>query len=386
MTLIGHNIARTKLTNKRTVLQCLLRYGSISRQQIAVITDLTPATISNLTSELIEEGLVMEMGILLPAKRRVGRKSIALALNPNACCTLGVHMSANEVQIGQVNLYGIARTIRRNELPLQLEQGQFIDRLLADIDACVTEASDKVVTAIGIGLVGLVDFDKGVYLSREHLGWKDVPLESLLRERHRIPVYVDNNVRTMALAEKMFGAGRKLTDFLFIYIGQGIGSGLVIGDRLYRGGQSGAGEFGHMTYMPDGPECWCGNWGCLEKYASHAAIIKELGANGTADLLLRLDQGDRLAEEAVSNAGRKIGTVLASYINMFYVPNIVVGGVLSKETYPLLGEIRRELMNRSYLAKREHVQITASELGDGIGLAGAAALAQWNEIFEIRRQ
>ncbi|MBJ9992320.1 MULTISPECIES: ROK family transcriptional regulator [Paenibacillus] len=385
MVLMGQNITRSKQTNKRTVLQCLLRYGSISRQHIAEITSLTPATISNLISELIEENLILEKGHLEEDRRRVGRKSVALAFHPRACNALAVHMNANEVEIGLVDILGTVRKLRRYDISQERDQHVFIERLLAEMDACIAELGRSSFAAIGVGVVGSANFDTGTYLSREHLGWKDVPLAALLRERYGTPVYVDNNIRTMAMAEKMFGVGRMLTDFLLIYIGPGIGSGLVTGDRLYRGGLTGAGEFGHMTYDPEGPECYCGNRGCLERYSSLTAIVSELYAAGSQELLDRLNKGEPQAHEAVSRAGRRIGTVLASYLNMIYVPKVIVAGPLAKEPKPLIDRIRREVFERSYLAKREQVDVVASSLGENIGLVGAAAMAQWNEIFEHRR-
>ncbi|MBB6733618.1 ROK family transcriptional regulator [Cohnella zeiphila] len=385
MVLMGHNISRSKQTNKRTILRCLLRYGPISRQRIAEITSLTPATISNLISELIEENLILETGHLEEFRRRAGRKSVALAFHPQACNALAVHMNAREVHFGLAGINGTVRTLRRYEISFDSNQSAFIERLLAETDACIAELRKDSLSAIGVGLVGFVNFDTGTYLSREHLGWKEVPLAALLAERHGLPVYADNNIRTMALAEKMFGVGRTLTDFLLIYIGPGIGSGLVAGDRLYRGGSTGAGEFGHMTYHPEGPACYCGNRGCLERYASLTAIAAELQVSGVLDPLNLLKQGDRQAHEAVARAGRRIGTVLASYLNMFHVPKVIVAGPLAGESIPLLEEIRRELYDRSPLAKRERVEIVGSELGENIGLVGAAALALWNEIFEHRR-
>ncbi|WP_177222408.1 ROK family protein [Paenibacillus sp. UNC496MF] len=346
---------------------------------------MTPATISNLISELLDETLVMEKGNLEEDRRRAGRKSVALAFHPNACNTLAVHMNAREVQIGLANIHGTVQTLRRYEISLESGQSAFIERLISEIDACIAESEEVTIAAIGLGLVGLVHFESGTYLSKDHLGWKDVPLAALLRERLGLPVYIDNNIRTMTMGEKMFGAGRTLTDFLLIYIGPGIGSGLVIGDRLYRGGSTGAGEFGHMTYNPDGPICHCGNRGCLERYTSLTAIASELDALDEEELLNRVRQSDRQAHEAVSRAGRRIGTVLASYLNMFHVPKVMVAGPLAEEGSPLLEEIRRELYDRSYLARRERVEVAASELGENIGLIGAAALAQWNEVFEHRR-
>jgi glucokinase len=294
-------------------------------------------------------------------------------------------MNAHEVQIGLVDILGTVQMLRRYDISQERDQSVFVEHLLSEVDACIAEMGRDTIAAIGVGLVGPVNFDTGTYLSKEHLGWKDVPLAALLRERHGLPVYVDNNIRTMAMAEKMFGAGRTLTDFLLIYIGPGIGSGLVTGDRLYRGGSTGSGEFGHMTYNPDGPRCHCGNRGCLERYASLTVIASELHAAGGQELLDLLNQGNRQAHEAISRAGRRTGTVLASYLNMFYVPKVIVAGPLAKEPLPLLEEIRLEVYERSYLAKRERVEVAASELGENIGLVGAAALAQWNEVFEHRR-
>jgi predicted NBD/HSP70 family sugar kinase len=136
-----------------------------------------------------------------------------------------------------------------------------------------------------------------------------------------------------------------------------------------------------MTYIPDGIPCWCGNRGCLERYASESAILETLGLAHMDELLLNYQAGDPKTAEQLREAGRMIGKVLVSFLNMLHVKRIVVGGRLASKELPLLQEIREVVRERSVTARYSHIEITASSLGREIGMIGAAALAMHGEFF-----
>jgi N-acetylglucosamine repressor len=185
----------------------------------------------------------------------------------------------------------------------------------------------------------------------------------------------------MALAEKLFGSCKNETDFLCVYLGQGIGSGMYLRDQLFRSDLTGAGELGHMIYQPGGIPCWCGSCGCLERYASEAAILKEFKVSSIDDFITGCKHGDEKMRKGATDAGKQIATVLTSIINMLHVHKIMIGGKLADLELPLITEIRKEVRHLSFLDKKRRVEIEASSMGEQVGVIGAASLALLYAVF-----
>lgn len=379
----GQNVSRTKMMNKMKVLQCLLRDGTISRQQIAEMIKLTPATITNLTTELIADRWVRETGFIEEENRRAGRKHIGLELSGENKRAGGIHLGVDDVAFAEIDLKGNILKQHHYLVKERQPEQNYVQRLLEEAAVFFQDNNDGLsLIGVGVGCIGLVHPETGLLLRKAHWGWKEnIQLASLLKGQITAPIYVDNNVRAMAIAEKMFGNGKHHSEFLFLYVGQGIGSGLIMGNKMYRSGLSGAGEFGHMTYLPYGEQCWCGNRGCLERYASHTAICKELRVSSMEEVLQAFDAGDESAAVMIQKAGERVGTVLASYLNMFYVPKVILGGILTDKRFPFLHAVRQEVAGRSFLAGHEGVEIEASGIGGRIGLLGSASMAFWNCMF-----
>lgn len=382
MTGIGQNSIRNKRVNRALVLDMLLRAGPLPRRELAGLTRLTPATITKITAELIAEGLVREIGVWNGRANKVGRKFIALDLVPEAVVVGAVHIRHAVVETGLVDLKGAVLARRCVHLPDQLEGDGLVDLVAKELEMAVAECGGCRLSAVGAAAVGLVDCSGGVVISApQRPQWRGLRLASELRRRLPLPTFLENNVRSMALAERMFGALNDEANSMCVYIGNGIGSGLIIRDQIYQGGLAG-GEFGHMTYLPHGLPCWCGNEGCLEQYAAEPALLRELDVGSIAEILLLARQGDARVLDGMRVAGERIGTVLASFINMFYVPRIVVAGSLADGDLPLVPEVQAVVNRLSFLARRQGVTVTGSRLGEDIGLLGAASLALWNHVFE----
>jgi predicted NBD/HSP70 family sugar kinase len=210
-------------------------------------------------------------------------------------------------------------------------------------------------------------------------GWHLYPIEQRLAERHGAPVLVDNDVNAMALGE-YWVMEPKFDDFVFVKVGTGIGSGLILGGELHRGANGAAGDIGHMRATSDEVVCRCGNNGCLEASAGGAALaahLRELGhkAHGSRDVVKLLERGNRDATRAVRQAGRLIGQVLASMVNLLNPSLIMIGGDLARAEQELLAGIREVVYQRSTSLSTTDLQITVSSLGGRAGVTGAAALA-----------
>ncbi|WP_162595931.1 ROK family transcriptional regulator [Bacillus sp. CGMCC 1.16541] len=381
MVLKGQNTTRTKQLNQSLVMRVLLQHGPLSRQKIAEMTELTPATITYITAELIQEGFIMERGDVQESKKRAGRKSIALDLQENSYWVLGVHISMESLQLGLVNLKGTTRHLQTITVPASFNQEQYVEFVASELIQYI-ESQDVNVQSIGIGALGVVDIENGQLIGNDRLGWPDVPLLAYLKKKINLPIFLDNNVSAMALAEKMFGHGRNVADFMCLYVGYRIGASLVLNGELHRSGLTGAGEFGHMTYLPDGKPCWCGNSGCLNQYASEQAIVEELQQNDIQSILQQVRDREPKTIRVIDKAAERIGVVLASFVNMIHVQKVVICGTLSHKEFSVTPTIEREVNERSFLARKEAIDVVPSELGEHVEIIGAGGLALWYGLYQ----
>jgi predicted NBD/HSP70 family sugar kinase len=377
----GNNHSRSKQLNKTLIVRTILREGPLSRRTIAEMTELTPATITNLSGELIQDGVIREVGDI--DSQRAGRKSVALDVSPDSRFALGIHIRPDRIEAGIVNLKGQVVAGYRFPYEKAPDQRELVALLAKHVAHIMAENSQVPLIGIGIGSLGLVDFDKGEIISARNMGWEHVDLVAQLRQAipPGLPLYLDNNVTTMALAEKLFGRAKHASNFIFIYLGRGIGAGLVSNNAIYRRGKTGSSEFGHMTYHPHGEACWCGNHGCLELYASGTVLLETFHMHHVRELADAALAGDDAVTEAIRSAGDKIGTCMASLNNLFYIEKAVIGGQLASEQLPLIASIRESFSKRSFLASpTDPVEILESGLKDDVGIIGAASLA-FNEYF-----
>ena len=255
--------------------------------------------------------------------------------------------------------------------------------------------SDDKVAGIGIGVPGPLDYKRGVLRFAPNLpGWTEVPLREMCAEKFSIPIFVGNDADVAALAEHRFGAGRDVADMVYMTISTGIGGGMIFNNRLFTGGNGLGGEVGHMVADPHGPQCGCGNYGCLEMVASGTAIarrVRERLMMGEPSILRdRVDgdlaritakevsaagqQGDALAISVFEEAATYIG---AAIVGMMYVLNpslFVLGGSVTLAGDLLFGPLRQTITARAPKVYCDQVQVVKALLGGDVGLWGALAL------------
>ncbi|MCL4560845.1 MAG: ROK family protein, partial [Chloroflexi bacterium] len=236
-----------------------------------------------------------------------------------------------------------------------------------------------------------VDSSSGVLRLSPFFGWRNVPIRNLLQSRLRVPIYVDNDVNTLTLSEKLFGAGQNVNNFLTVTLGRGVGMGIVVHGELYRG-KGGAGELGHTVVDPDGPLCDCGHYGCLETYISDKGLMRaaaELQALGelpasieTMDQLIAAAQaGNPAAQGIFVRAGRLLGVQIANLINL-YDPDLVVisgEGVRSREWF--YGPLRDRHESHVIPGVSGDTEIRIDAWGDDAWARGAASLVL-GELFK----
>lgn len=309
--------------------------------------------------------------------------------------TLGIDVGGTKIAAGVVDSEGTI--LARDQLPTDSEDPQAIvtaiDKVARQLRAAFA------ISAAGVGAAGLVDVDRGVILGAPNLSYRDLPLRSMLEDRLGVRVIIDNDANAAAWAEALHGAGVGVRDQIMVTVGTGIGGGLVLGGRLYRGAHGVGAEIGHMVVDPDGPPCGCGNRGCWEAMASGNAIgrmARERLVAGRVEtsLLERAGgdvgsitgalvgdaavAGDAFARSLVAEAGRMLGLGMASLVNIFDPELIVVGGGAAAGTGELLLGPAREAMGEWIVGRawRTPVRVLEAALGNDAGIVGAAALAR----------
>jgi len=315
---------------------------------------------------------------------------------------VGVDVGGTKIAAAGVDGQGNIRG--RVHSPTDVSSPEMTVRSIAEaIEAAIAASgtSRSGIAAIGLGIPGKVDPERGVGILSVNLGWRNVPVKALLEEDLGIPCFMENDVKVAALGESRYGAGKGLRNMAYLTIGTGIGAGVIIEGKIYRGSTGMAGEIGHTIIERNGPRCKCGTRGCLEAVAAGPAIAalaisaieagSETSLRETAEAnkgLVNAEmvcqaaiQGDSVAREIFEEIGTYIGLGVHMLIMLYDSELVVLGGGVTEAGDLLLNPVRRELKRLatwSYLAKEmlkpEMVRLTA--LGRDVGILGAAALAE----------
>ncbi|MFI6322907.1 ROK family protein [Nonomuraea sp. NPDC050556] len=319
----------------RTAILALLgTVGPLSRTEIARELDLSPASVTQLTRELLGSGMLEELD-LKPS--RGGRPAQRLGLIGGAGRALGVKVTADHLVIVDVRLDG--HVLGSWELAFDPSSPDALDSLALAVETTLAALEEgPALLGVGIGVPGSVDDQAVGTVNAPTLGWQAMPVGERLRRRLNLPVLVENDVNALAAAERLYGRGRTHRDFLVLTIGRGVGAALVADGRVYRGARGGAGEFGHVPVAEDGPLCGCGSRGCLEAFVGSAGLLAAASAKGlpsgprvsevrAVDALGRAAAaGDRVAQEVFAEAGAILGRATAGLVNVVDPEVVVVLG------------------------------------------------------------
>jgi len=371
--------------NLGVVLRRVAAAGSQSRAQIAADTGLTRGTVSSLVSELIELELLRETGeTTLP--RGIGRPGVALEL-ADVVVGVGLEVNVDYVAVSVEDLTGAVRYERRAYRDNRgSAPGPVLDRLARAAAAALDAVDRDGLRTIGVSVAvpGLVEEASGTVVLAPNLGWQDLPVAAELEERLGLPVHVENESNLAALAEHWTGAAVGIDDFMCVFGEIGVGGGIVLGGRLFRGSHGFGGEFGHVSVDPDGAPCACGSRGCVETLVGQEAIARAAGVASPAagrsrsltdELVRQAETGSPEAVRALADAGRSLGIALASTFNLFDFQAVVLGGCFGPLAPWLAGEVRRTLAERSLAARSGSFVVLSSAFGDGAAVRGAAALS-----------
>ena len=423
---VGHrasDLHDMREANNALVLRVIRQHGPLARVAIARRTGLSRTTVSSIVDGLLAEGVARE-GETLSAAPSGGRRPTLVHFNESAGVILGVDFGRTHFTLLATDLH--AHVIARKSGPCDTDLGPdvLLPRLISEIRQLVSEARldwDRVV-GVGVGIPGPVDATLNMLVTPPRMtGWDRVDVTKILREALGTPVLLNNDANLGALAEGRYGAAIGASNFIYVKVGTGIGCGLVIDGRIYRGSSGVAGEFGHFTVMPDGPLCACGNRGCLEAVAGAYEIVRAAlrggysAGSGQGEATARAPinvisdvsaysdingagspltltaespdsevdvsevigaalSGDQACQAAVGRAAELIGVALAGLVNLVNPSVITLYGSVARAGDLLLNPIRAAIRERSLLAASQAVRVQTSALGDSAIALGAATM------------
>ena len=321
---------------------------------------------------------------------------------------IGVDLGGTKISAGALREDGQStHGVRSVATQAELGAEGVVDRILNVIDGVMTDTMNETGAArqdfigIGAGAPGPLDREKGIVVVAPNLGWKDFPLADRISKRFGIPVTLDNDANCATVGEWWLGAARGGTHVVGVTIGTGIGGGLIIDKKLYHGASDVAGEIGHTTIDVNGRYCKCGNYGCLEAYASGPAIAtrarEALIREDTASMLPamvdgQLDRitaetvydaakkGDGLANDIVRDTARYLGAGLATLLNVINPDVVVIAGGVTRAGEALFGPLRTEVRRRAFNPAVEAVRIVPAELPGTAGVVGAVAVFKMDRL------
>ncbi len=374
--------------NLSEVLQLIWREEEISRAEIARRKDLSRSTVSQIVEELLDLGLVQEVGA---GASQGGRRPIVLRFDDDAGAILGVDLGATHVAATLTNLRGQVLAWEHQKHPVRDDPPGALSLVNRLAEGCMASWGGRKRLLLGVGMAVPSPVDPA---RPDHLNdvviptWKGVNVAEGLRRRFRVPVLIDNDANLGALAERWWGAGRDVEDFAYIKLATGIGAGFFIDGKIYRGASGIAGEVGHVSIDPNGPRCGCGLRGCLVTLVGAPALLRrarelltELPGSALAgrDFGITLLEdaalaGDALALRVVREAAEHLGVGVAGLLNLLNPAVVIVGGGLARLGEQLLEPLRETVRRRTLATSMAGSRIVTSQLGGRAVAIGAATL------------
>ena len=383
--------------NRSLVLDLIKKRSPISRAALAEAASLAKPTVSVIVEELLERGIVREVGVG-STTREGGRPPVLLEFDALSQCLAGVHIGVTTTTVVLADALG--HEFHRVQMPTRRNRAATaLDRIATLVREAVDTAgvADREL-AIGVCVPGMTDIATGVCRLAPALRWVDVPVRDLLQDALDAPVYVHNTAQASAVAETLEGAAQGADDVVLLYLGSGVGSGLLAGGRLFPGSTGQAGEIGHCPVDGGSERCPCGRVGCLETVASGIALARDAGravAAGRATSLSEVSgaltvehvaaaarDGDALAQELLTATGTRLGTAAAWLLNLTNPQVLVLSGGLVEVGDDLLQPLRAALAEHVLPQVAERLDIRLSQLGSDAEVRGAVLLAmQYSETY-----
>lgn len=382
-----------KQLNISAVLNVIKNNGSLSRADIAKLTGLTPASVSNITKQLIEDEYLMERGM---GESSGGRPPIILELNPEARYVIGVNIGVGTIEVVMTNLS--AEILFRDQLMIPMDKCNeeiVLKELVKIINKVVAKSNidSNRILGVGVAMHGIVNVATGVSEYAPYYNWVNINIKDKLQGELQYPVMIDNDVRAMAIGESWFGSAKDIDNFVMINVSNGVGAGIIINNKPYYGIDYGSGEIGHIVVDVDGAKCNCGNYGCLETVVSNNNIVKRAIRaikQGSSSLLANLKEdiedltirdickGATLEDEVsiyvLKEAARYLGIGISNLVNILSPRNVVLVGDIFEGSEYVIETLNEIVHKRSMRLPKKNIRITKSSLGAEAAVIGAATL------------
>lgn len=378
-----------RLVNYQVVLRCLYLNGPMTRSELSEQTDLSPGTVTNVTSEMFADGLLVEKGM---EESLGGRPRTILDINPQYGYLVGIDLGETHIELELFDLKRHKLASARQSISAgDNSPAKYVQAISGNLEKLLAGSGVRRenILGVGIGVPGVVEHSGQVSVAAPMWGWQPVQLLEMLEGTLNLPVYIDNGAKAMALAESWFGAGRGVQDMVVILIGTGIGAGIITKGSLYRGATNSAGEWGHTKIELAGRPCRCGSNGCLETYAGAPGIfatLAEISANlplppeeeqpdSLAQLVRSYKDHDPIARQVFGSTAQVLGAGIANLVNLFNPELIIIGGWAGM----LVGEIALEDITQSVKkyalpSSTADLKIGLCQFGQDAVCTGAACL------------
>jgi glucokinase-like ROK family protein len=393
-----------RINNQLNIMRTLRNESPMSRNLIQIKTGLSWGSISSLVNELMLLDIIREAGAVSTG---VGRRPVYLDLNTSTNYAIGLWLSGDRVDAIILDIKG--GPIQEFYVPLDpcAPAEDIVERLFNAVDGLISRASlsPELIAGIGIAVPGVYNPATGVCVyAPNHPRWSNVPLRTRFEERYRIPVFIDHDLNCCVLGEHWFGAGKGLNTFLCVSIDGGIGAGIIIDGRTYRGVDNTAGELGHIQVNPDGPRCNCGRDGCLEVYASGRMLLNWLHehlpshesclvrGNAESDnlhlglnaLIQAAGSGNEDVIQLFNSMGRYLGVGIATLIALFNPETVILGGSVCRAKEYFLPNMNKTLEETAWSYSRVDIRFSTLQKAITVGAAGMVLSEVFNNALLFR--
>lgn len=389
--LLGSNHRSAKIRNRSVVLKMICTGTNVTRIDISRQTGLSKMSVTNIVNELIEEGYVTDQAGQI-RNDSIGRNPVCLAPNTEIHLGLGIYISRDFAVAILTNLKCENLYEKKCTFSFDESENTFLDKIISLADGILgsEKAFGKKMMGIGVSCIGPLDIANGIILEPPNFHQiRSIHIKELLQKKFGYEVYVNNDMNASALAEKLYGKGRNIENFVYIGVTNGIGSGIIANNTLFEGAMGFSGEIGHTAVNFDGPKCACGNTGCLELYASIPEIVSQavnsvaLGMDSTLgaldvikwkDIAKHAGAGDKLALKLIDRLCLYISIGLVSMINMFDPQVIYLGHDIALAGGLVTEKLKAYIKDKTISSRYKDVPIEISAFGEKAPIAGAAAI------------
>ena len=360
---------QTKQHNRDLVLRTIFANESISRAEVARVTNLTRTTVSDVVNGLLEEGLVQEVG---RGESIGGKTPILISVVADARYLIGLNLAQDKFIGAILNLRGEIKEMV--EVPVVDEDGKNALDLVYQIIDQLMKKKIKPIVGIGVGTPGLVNTREGVVVNAVNLEWQNLPLGQLLEKKYKVPVSILNDSQATAIGEYVYGGDHSSDDNLIVVnVKHGIGAGIFVNGRLFQGDGGGAGEIGHVVVQEGGELCRCGKYGCLETVSSARAVLGNLKVKTLDQAQSAFESGDAKAQEVVLKAARYLGASLANLIGTLNIQKIVLTGDMTRFGATWMDEVNMSMRNAALARLSENTELELGTLDYRACILGASA-------------